>query len=118
MTAVPGDKQVTLYWNDFSEISIDPIYGKDFEGYRIYRSTDPGFIDSYTITDAYGNITFKEPIAIFDKNNGLKGPHPIAFNGVQFDMGEDTGLEYVYIDSNSVINGQKYYYAVTAYDKG
>ena len=25
---------------------------------------------------------------------------------------------YVYVDSNSVINGQKYYYAVTAYDKG
>jgi hypothetical protein len=118
MTAVPGDQQVTLYWDDFSEISIDPIYGKDFEGYRIYRSTDPGFIDSYTITDAYGNITFKEPIAIFDIKNGLKGPHPIAFNGVQFDMGEDLGLEYVYVDSNSVINGQKYYYAVTAYDKG
>ena len=42
MTAVPGDKKVTLYWDDFSEISIDPIYGKDFEGYRIYRSTDDG----------------------------------------------------------------------------
>ena len=57
-------EKVTLYWNKFSEKSIDPIYGQDFEGYRIYRSTDPGFIDSYTITDAYGNITFKEPIAI------------------------------------------------------
>jgi hypothetical protein len=118
MTAVPGDKKVTLYWDDFSEISIDPIYGNDFEGYRIYRSTDPGFIDSYTITDAYGNITFKEPIAIFDFDDGLKGPHPIAFNGVQFDMGEDSGLQYEFVDSQNVINGLKYYYAVTAYDKG
>ena len=118
MTAVPGDNQVTLYWDNFSELSVDPIYGNDFEGYRIYRSTDPGFIDSYTITDAYGNITFKEPIAIFDLVNGLKDPHPIAFNGVQFDMGNDSGLEYVFIDSNSIINGQTYYYAVTAYDKG
>ena len=118
MTAVPGDNRVTLYWNDFAEKSTDPIYGKDFEGYRIYRSTDPGFIDAYTITDAYGNITFKEPLAIFDLDNGLNGPHPIGYNGIQFDMGEDTGLEYIYVDTNSVINGQKYYYAVTAFDKG
>ena len=118
MTAVPGDNMVTLYWNKFSEKSMDPIYGNDFEGYRIYRSTDPGFIDAYTITDAYGNITFKEPIAIFDLDNGLNGPHPIGYNGVQFDMGEDKGLRYIYVDSNNVINGQTYYYAVTAYDKG
>ncbi|MFL2983011.1 MAG: hypothetical protein ACJZ12_01300 [Candidatus Neomarinimicrobiota bacterium] len=118
MTAVPGDNKVTLYWNDFSEKSMDPIYGRDFEGYRVYRSTDPGFIDSYTITDAYGNITFKEPIAIFDLEDGLRGPHPIGYNGVQFDMGEDSGLEYVYVDSNNVINGQTYYYSITAYDKG
>mgnify|MGYP001388632626 FL=1 len=118
MTAVPGDKKVTLYWNDFAEKSMDPIYGSDFEGYRVYRSTDAGFIDAYTVTDAYGNITFKEPLVIFDLKNGLKGPHPIGFNGVQFDMGEDSGLQYLYVDSNSVINGQKYYYGVTAYDKG
>ena len=118
MTAVPGDNQVKLYWDDYSEISIDPIYGSDFEGYRIYRSTDPGFIDSCTITDAYGNITFKEPLVIFDLDNGLKGPHPIAFNGVQFDMGEDSGIQYEYIDSAGVINGQTYYYAVTSFDKG
>jgi len=118
MTAVPGDKKVTLYWNDFAEKSMDPIYGSDFEGYRVYRSTDAGFIDAYTVTDTYGNITFKEPLIIFDLQNGLKGPHPIGFNGVQFDMGEDSGLQYLYVDSNSVINGQKYYYGVTAYDKG
>ena len=118
MTAVPGNNKVTLYWDSFAENSIDPIYGSDFEGYRIYRSTDAGFIDAYTITDAYGNITFKEPLAIFDKTNGLKGPHPIAFNGVQFDMGEDSGLQYEYVDSQNVVNGQTYYYAVTAYDKG
>ena len=118
MTAVPGDNKVTLYWNSFSEKSIDPIYGNDFEGYRVYRSTDPGFIDSYTITDAFGNITFKEPLAIFDVDNGLNGPHPIGYNGVQFDMGTDSGLEYIFVDSSDVINGQTYYYAVTAYDKG
>ena len=114
MTAVPGDNKVTLYWNALSEKSMDPIYGRDFEGYRVYRSTDAGFIDAYTITDAYGNITFKEPLAIFDLENGLMGPHPIGYNGVQFDMGQDKGLQYIYVDSNNVINGQKYYYAITA----
>ena len=57
-------------------------------------------------------------MAIFDLQNGLMGPHPIGYNGVQFDMGGDRGLEYIYVDSNNVVNGQKYYYAVTAYDKG
>lgn len=118
LTAVPGDNRVTLYWDDFSEKSLDPIYGYDFEGYRIYRSTDYGLIDAYTITDAYGNLTFNEPIAIFDLKNGLKGPHPIGFNGLQFDMGEDSELQYIYTDSVNVINGQKYYYVVTAFDKG
>ena len=117
VTVTPGDKKVILSWDDLSESSLDPIYGSDFEGYRIYRSTDPGFIDSYVITDTYGNITFKKPIAVFDLVDSLKGPHPIGFNGIQFDMGRDTGLEYLYVDSN-LINGQKYYYAVTAFDKG
>ena len=118
LTVVPGDKQVTLYWDDFSEKSMDPVYGMDFEGYRVYRSTDAGFIDAYTVTDAYGNITFKKPLVIYDIPDSLRGPHPVGFNGLQFDMGEDTGLKYSYVDSFDVINGQKYYYAVTAYDKG
>ena len=90
----------------------------DFEGYREYRSTDAGYIDAYTVTDAYGNITFKKPLVIYDIPDSLRGPHPVGFNGLQFDMGEDSGLKYSYVDSSDVINGQKYYYAVTAFDKG
>ncbi len=117
LNVTAGDKKAILSWDDLSENSLDPIYGSDFEGYRIYRSTDPGFIDSFVITDTYGNITFKKPLTIFDVIDSLQGPHPIGFNGVQFDMGKDSGLEYLYVDSN-LINGQTYYYAVTAYDKG
>ena len=112
-----GDKKVILSWDNRSENSLDPIYGRDFEGYRIYRSTDPGFIDAYVVTDTYGNITFKKPLVVFDKIDSLMGPHPIGFNGLHFDMGTDSGLEYIYVDSN-LINGQTYYYAVTAFDKG
>jgi len=117
LNVTSGDKKTILSWDSKAENSLDPIYGNDFEGYRIYRSTDPAFIDSYVITDTYGNVTFKKPLEIFDLIDSLEGPHPIGFNGVQFDMGEDTGLEYLYVDSN-LVNGQTYYYAVTAYDKG
>ncbi|RMF07410.1 MAG: hypothetical protein D6762_07565 [Candidatus Neomarinimicrobiota bacterium] len=117
LTAVAGDHRVTLYWDQAAELSKDPIYGTDFEGYRIYRATDPALLEPWIITDAYGNRTFRKPIAQFDYEDGLTGPHPIAFNGIQFDMGKDTGLRHIWVDT-TVENGQTYYYAITAYDKG
>lgn len=117
VTAVSGDHRVTLYWNSKSELSMDPIYGRDFEGYRIFRSTDPAFTENWIITDAYGNKTFNKPIAQFDIVDGLTGPHPIGLNGLQMDMGTDNGLVHSWTDT-TVENGQRYYYAVVAYDQG
>jgi len=117
VSAVAGDHKVTLYWDKIAETSIDHIYGKDFEGYRIYRATDPNFLESRLISDAYGNLTFNKPVAQFDIENGLSGLHPVDYNGVKFDLGEDTGLQYSFVDS-TVRNGQTYYYAVCSYDKG
>ncbi len=117
VTAVPGDQRVTLYWDDKAQFSLDPIYGHDFEGYRIYRATDPNFTESWVITDAYGNRTFNKPVAQFDLADGLTGPHPIGLNGLQMDMGTDTGISNFWVDTN-VENGQQYYYAVVAYDRG
>ncbi len=123
VSSVPGDQRVTLYWDKTAEKSRDPIYGYDFEGYLIYRATDPGFLESYIGTDTYGNASFNKPLAQFDLNNGLAGPHPIGRDGIQFNMGDDTGLKYVFVDSGQtwagpVENGQTYYYAVCSYDKG
>ncbi|NOZ56932.1 MAG: hypothetical protein GXO73_09135, partial [Calditrichaeota bacterium] len=116
--AVAGDHRVTLYWDKTAEETTrDPIYGYDFEGYRIYRATDPAFLESWIITDAYGNKTFNKPVAQFDRIDGLKGPHPIAFNGIQYNMGTDSGLRYTWTDT-AVENGQTYYYAVVSYDQG
>jgi len=117
VTVVPGDHKVTLYWDKVAEGSIDHIYGKDFEGYRIYRATDPNFMETQLISDAYGNLTFNKPMAQFDIDNGLTGLHPVDYNGVKFEMGDDTGLYYSLVDS-TVQNGQTYYYAVCSYDKG
>jgi len=123
VNAVAKDGMVRLYWDDIAEESFDRfmadrgLSGFDFEGYRIYRATDPAFEDAYTITNAYGNLTYYEPIAQFDKEDGVTGLHPVDVNGVHFDLGEDTGLRHVYTDTD-VTNGQTYYYAVTAYDFG
>lgn len=125
LTAVPGDRKVTLYWDDVAERSVDRFLSgivgapfQDFEGYRIYRATDPAFEDARLIMDGFGNpAPFLKPIAQFDLKNGIKGFHPIAFNGVQFDLGDDTGIVHSWTDT-TVQNGQKYYYAIRAYDRG
>ena len=126
--AVAGDGKVTLYWDDIAEQSEDPfadstnceqgIYGwKDFEGYRIYRSTDPAFNDCYTITDGQGNPILYQPLAQFDIKNNVSGYFPIAVNGVHYYMGDNTGIRHSYTDYD-VKNGQTYYYAVVSYDRG
>lgn len=128
VTAVPGDQKVTLYWDDVAESSIDPISEKkDFEGYVIYRSTDPQFLDQQTITDAYGTKFLFEPLktskgaaARFDLDNNYVGLSTIPYTGrgVYYYLGNNTGLRHSYVDSNNVLNGQHYYYTVVSYDHG
>ncbi len=115
--AVPGDGKVTLYWDDVAELSFDPVTGYDFEGYKIYRSTDPNFREVFTITDGYGRRVFHRPIEQFDLNNGLSGFFPVIRNAVIYYLGDDSGLEHSWVDT-TVENGQIYYYAVVAYDHG
>ena len=125
VTAVPGDRKVTLYWDEVAEASVDRYIlriagaaaARDFEGYRIYRATDPAFEDAKVITDAAGNTLLLRPLAQFDRKNGIKGLHPVDIRGVKFDLGNDTGLLHSFTDT-TVTNGQRYYYAVTAYDFG
>ncbi|GJQ62587.1 MAG: hypothetical protein SCALA702_16400 [Melioribacteraceae bacterium] len=162
VTAVPGDKKVTLYWDDAAEQSIDPITGKDFEGYVIYRSTDPDFEDIKLITDGRGSAFLNDPLKTVDgteakwdigtrtepfedlNQNGQwdkgepytdldgsrdytaefedwwDGFHPVEYQGrgVHYYLGNNSGLVHSFVDSNEVINGQTYYYAVVAYDHG
>ena len=121
-----GDKRVTLYWDSVAERSRDPIYGLDFEGYMIYKSTWFDFSDANPITDSFGNAVFFEPVAQFDIVDGLVGPHPVGIGsepgidqptGANLNMGTDTGLTHFWVDTD-VINGQNYFYADVSYDKG
>jgi hypothetical protein len=124
LQAIPGDGRVVLQWDEVAEMSFDPIYGFDFEGYRVIKATDPSFRDARDITDALGTPRYKVSIAQYDLLNGLTGPHPLQLGeeigtptGIHYYMGDDTGLRHYYID-NDVINGRTYYYAVLSYDQG
>ncbi len=118
ITAIPGDGKVILLWDSKAERSFDPFLQEfDFEGYRIYRATEPELMETRQITDAYGRLTFRKPIAQFDLRDGIKGLHPIDVQGVKFNLGDDTGLRHIFIDTD-VKNGQTYYYALVSYDRG
>ncbi|MCP4414038.1 MAG: hypothetical protein GY808_15875, partial [Gammaproteobacteria bacterium] len=96
LSLIPGDKQVTVVWDNYSETVADPFFEFrgadslykefDFEGYRVYRSVDAAtwvLVDSCDVLNGYG---------------------------------DDQGLHYSYIDDDELINGYPYYYSVTAYD--
>lgn len=124
VTVVAGDRKVTLYWDRVAEESVDPtLRVKDFEGYKIYKGTDPDLSDALLITDFSGNRVFYKPIAQFDLINGIKGlfvPSATLYeltSGAPFFLGSDNGIQNFYVD-NDVINGRTYYYAVVAYDRG
>ncbi len=123
LTAIPGDNRVTLYWDDAAESSFDTFIskiggnGKDFEGYRIYRSSDPAFQDAENITNGFGSKLFKTPIKIFDVVDGIKGFDSLGIDGVKFYLGDDSGLKHSFVDT-TVQNGFTYYYALTSFDFG
>lgn len=104
VVVIPGDKKVTLIWDKTAETA------PSFEGYKIYRSTDPGF------TEAGG-----QALATFDRVDGIQGYFlPTSQDLAQlpmFYLGGDVGLVHTYVDSG-LQNGQGYFYAVTAYTTG
>lgn len=118
--AMAENGKITLFWDDEAEFSIDPIAGRDFEGYKIYRATDFGFNEVNTISDGLGIAAFYEPIAQFDLINDVKGFYKGSTEyteGVSFYLGDDTGLQHSWTDTD-VVNGKTYFYAVVSYDHG
>jgi hypothetical protein len=138
VTAVPGDRRVTLYWTADGEQFQDRFINQritqgngtnspesfTFEGYKIYKSTDPAFLDPLTITGAQGEPgLLRVPVAQFDKVDSVRGYFPLSpalaerTRGVSFWLGNETGLSHTWTDNN-VDNGRTYYYAVVSYSKG
>lgn len=123
LSAKVGNGYVTLHWDNSSEDSYDRYLdkitgnGNDFEGYRVYKATDPSFEDAKIITDSYGGKQFYKPEVTYDIINGITGFHPVPVNGTQYEMGNDSGLQYTWTDTD-VENGKQYFYAVTGFDYG
>ncbi len=118
LTAVGGDEQVILSWDTLSVGSFDRFLQEfDFEGYKVYKSTNNVFTDSRSITDVNGTPTFNKPIAQYDLVNGIQGNTTVFDGDAVYDLGSDSGLKFFYVD-NDVTNGKTYYYSVVAYDRG
>jgi hypothetical protein len=124
LTVVPGDNKVTLYWNHVSEQSIDPVSKeKDFEGYKIYKSTSYTFADKYLITDATGKDIAYKSYQQFDLADGITGYFPLTntlrdlYSGYSPYLGNDSGIRNSFVDT-AVVNGRTYYYILTSYDRG
>jgi hypothetical protein len=114
---VAGDRFVDVYWADNAEQSVDPISKeKDFEGYRIYKSSF-GF-DTKSSVDLQNNYE-------------MAGEWDLSGNTIGF----DTGLESIRLPKDTLFEGDsvKYRYhfrfsalqngwqhaiAMTSFDKG
>ena len=108
--------------DQFEDLNGNELYDSefqfDFEGYKIYKSTDKYLQDAQVITDGYGNLMFKEPLFQCDKINGVKGfANWAPISGTSVYMGNDSGIKHTFTDTD-VDNGRTYYYAIVAYDYG
>ena len=139
--AVASHARVLVSWDAASEASYDSLSGyADFEGYKLYRSTDQGETwggDEDKLYDFNGKFVGWKPYAQFDLNEEedvnhciynheydcepedarqtvISGLDPLA---PRFSLGINTGIEYSFVDSN-VVDGVEYTYTVTAYDIG
>ncbi|MCK7525767.1 MAG: hypothetical protein MZV64_53240 [Ignavibacteriales bacterium] len=78
-----------------AERAFDPITNdNDFEGYRIYRSTDPAFQDPRGNFPGSGewSIVNGYPIAQFDLVNNIYGYSQSTVNGIAYYLGDETGI--------------------------
>ena len=122
--AYAGDGYVTLTWDDRSERAFDPVTNiNDFEGYRIYRSTDPSFLDpklvdpqSSQISGSYSLVN-GQPVAQYDLINHIQDFSLTTVDGIAYYLGDNIGITHTFTDS-MVTNGLLYYYAVCSYDRG
>lgn len=105
---IPGNKQVTVCWDNTVEKTSDSYYpAMQAAGDTIYREYD---VEGYIVYKKLGKTGDWEQIAEFDIKNGIT----LLPDGTE--GGADEGLQYIYVDSVGVYNGFEYYYAVSAFD--
>ena len=139
LKAIAWDGVIILTWDKVGEESLDSKTGyADFEGYRLYKSTDGGEtwgqpiplngqVAGYQplfqtdLTEAqdttrciYSDSYYSNSNQCEERDVEISGPDPVA---PWFNLGNNSFLEHSYYDFD-VINGVEYTYAITAYDMG
>ena len=135
--AITGQGEVNIYWNDHAEDSRDVVTGyADFEGYKIYKSTDGG--NSWgnaedMIFDTDGIFAGWRPYQQYDLSleddslhcaysrdfdcaDDLRRGHSISGSDPYFpwfSLGNDTGFESIKLETPVVINGDSLTYLYT-----
>lgn len=121
LKAIQMDGKVALTWDDRSDTKThDPFvrYENDFEGYKLYRSTDLYFSDAQQITDGFGTASILKPVFQCDKIDQYSGFADWGeINGQGFYLGSNSGIKHYFVDEN-IQNGRTYYYGLAAYDYG
>lgn len=102
------DKVGEILQIDVAHAYSEDYLKNDFQGYRVYKSRTglPGSYEMLAQYDLADGIT-----AVVNRSlnqNAVLEIHEIK-------VGDDTGLQYSYVDED-VINGNTYFYSVTAYD--
>jgi hypothetical protein len=110
MKVIPGDRKVTLYWDNIPEETEDPITReKDFEGYRIYSAPK-----------TEGSQEEASLLAQFDLDDSVKIGYNTGFQAIKFDT-VINGKQYHYKFVNNYLHSGwpgQYFYSVTSFDKG
>lgn len=115
LSVLEEDEKITLFWDDISINSRDALTKvKDFEGFRVYKSTDNGQTWGEERYDDSTRASYWTPIAQFDLDDNIHGHDPTAPHRF---LGDNSGLQFRFIDED-VRNGVEYLYAVSAYDWG
>ena len=121
LKALAGDGKVYLSWDDIAQkYTYEPLLNNvnDFEGYKLYKSTDPYMSDDKIITDGFGTPMLIKPVFECDVVDGKKGFTDFGLvNGAGYYLGSDKGITNYFTDTD-VINGRTYYYVLVAYDYG
>lgn len=112
------DKQIVLEWGGETKSKATENYssqGYSFQGYNVYQLPGPGFQNANLLAtyDKKDGIGFINDV-VFDPTIGVTVVKPVQF-------GADNGVQrYIVINEDAIggkplVNGQPYYFAVTAY---
>jgi hypothetical protein len=126
-----GDRKVTLFWDNSSELRRDPITGDDiFEGYRIWRvdnwqrpegSIGPSQDEWMKLAEFRRNPDdaneqgARSLLKPFPEGPVIRTVQPIEFTDENPPRPVYPIGRYQYEDSLGIINGKLYFYSITAF---